>query len=77
MLFDGSKYTLFLKAVFNMEQLYSVLWQTLELEELEDADFHEFVLATLEELVLALGDPNLRVSELAGALLSEFEQAPS
>ena len=34
----------------NMEQLYSVLWQTLELEELEDADFHEFVLATLEEL---------------------------
>ena len=34
----------------NIEQLYSVLWQTLELEELEDADFHEFVLATLEEL---------------------------
>jgi len=34
----------------NMEQIYSVLWQTLELDELEDADFHEFVLATLEEL---------------------------
>ena len=34
----------------NMARLYAVLWQTLELEELEDADFHEFVLATLEEL---------------------------
>ena len=34
----------------NMEQLYAVLWQTLELEGLDDADFHDFVLATLEEL---------------------------
>ena len=34
----------------NMAQLYAVLWQTLELEVLEDADFREFVLATLEEL---------------------------
>ena len=34
----------------NMAQLYAVLWQTLELEGLDDTDFHEFVLATLEEL---------------------------
>ena len=34
----------------NMAQLYAVLWQTLELEGLDDADFHDFVLATLEEL---------------------------
>lgn len=34
----------------NMAQLYAVLWQALELEELDDADFYEFVLAIIEEL---------------------------
>jgi HEAT repeat protein len=33
--------------------------------------------AAIDQLVLALSDPNPQVSELAGALLSEFEQAPS
>jgi hypothetical protein len=42
--------TLWRLADHNMAQLYAVLWQTLELEGLDDADFHDFVLATLEEL---------------------------
>lgn len=33
--------------------------------------------AAIDQLMLALGDPNPQVSELAGALLSEFEQGPS
>ncbi len=37
-------------AEHNMAQLYEVLWQTLEVEEPDDADFREFVLATLDEL---------------------------
>jgi HEAT repeat protein len=36
-------------AEHNKAQLYAVLWQALEVEEPDDVDFHEFVLATLEE----------------------------
>lgn len=68
----------------NMAQLYAVLWQSLELEEPDDADFYKFVLATLEDLgdhapgeilaalVQTAPTPALRLSALR--LLAEASQ---
>lgn len=68
----------------NMAQLYQVLWQALEVEEPDDADFHQFVLATLEEygdippgevltvLVQTASTPALRLRALR--LLAEASQ---
>jgi len=68
----------------NRAQLYAVLWQILEVEEIEDTEFHRFILATLEErgdnapgeilaaLVQTAATPELRKSALR--LLSEASQ---
>ena len=68
----------------NIAKLYAVVWQTLEAGGLDDVDFHEFVLATLEErgnhapgevlaaLVKTAPTPALRKSALR--LLSEASQ---
>jgi hypothetical protein len=81
---DAKTDALWRLADHNMAQLYAVLWQALELEEPDDADFYEFVLAILEELgdsapgeilaalVQTAPTPALRLSALR--LLAEASQ---
>jgi HEAT repeat protein len=68
----------------NFEQIYRVLWQSLELQDPEDAEFRDFVLATLEqygdqapgEVLAALiqNAPSSEIRRKALELLAEASQ---